>query len=235
MSSDGLNGWRVALIFGGTLTLASIVLELGNLLNFGFDVSYVNNIDTPGTLWTRRFGILWWALYFHILTLLTLAGFAIVRYVRVQNRVAYGGHIVTCILFLIMSIFLVVMQGLEINGCNTTALNMCTEPRFCCLSTSVLPSAEIVEGCPLLLNPCSTPIVAGDLTWNPPFLWLFVLTIVGFVVGVCHLVAGIYIPAEGDDHISKVADISPIPLGGHQRRVMGANGSTYSNLPNIRA
>lgn len=237
-----INAWRIAFVVGGGLTCVLLLFVLSNSQNQGFAVSYTHNVNDPGIAKSARFGAAWWAHLLRIIGLVAVFVLAVMRYVRIQNRILYAGHVISAILFLIATGFLIVMQAFAIGTCNHSASSPCTDPRFCCVYAPVVPAVEFVDGCPLLIRGCLPVVAVDDLGWNPVFTWDFVLTLVGAVVGVYHLTVGICLTASGDEELSAKADIVPAAPLVRRPAMVSASGElapqlrpSYSQLPSLQA
>ena len=146
--------------------------------------TYFKNPSIPGTLYSERYDVYWFAYFFSVVAV-TLIPVAVLMLMLFKNNVALY---VILGLFVILQLFTVVIFSGAYVECNNDhqAGNPCNDKRWCCA-----PEVHAVPGnkCPNY-TPCpGGPFNRQELHPDPDFVWIYWFNIWFLVV---HILLGLW-------------------------------------------
>lgn len=181
--------WNV-LVFVTVVTVALDVLQLGNVASIYDRVAtYDTNVVVPGDPPVAPLSRLeFWGQFIPLLLLnLTLMSVAARLVFSASHGWKYLHYILSALLLISGALFAIWLLIAVVPNCNKTALNICTDQRYCCAKQTIAPSVDPEPGCPILLQGCDPDQTAATLGWNPGFSWLIALLWIDVLFGIAHL------------------------------------------------
>lgn len=121
-------------------------------------------------------------------------------------------HMGVSVLWLLASLILVIWLCIVIlPDCNTTALNICSDERYCCKNQVIAPAVNPAPGCPIFLSACDPDQTTATLTWNAGFTWLFVLLWIDVLFALLHVVLSWWVGSNSPQWVVD-SDYKPVAM-----------------------
>jgi len=142
--------------------------------------------DPPAAPLSR---IEFWAMYLPLLLLVLVLMDSLARLVFPSSNGWKYVHMGMSVLWLLVALILVIWIWIVIvPDCNKSALNICSDDRYCCKNQVIAPAVDPAPGCPIFLSPCDPDQTGVTLDWSSGFKWLFALLWVDVLLALVHIV-----------------------------------------------